>query len=255
MRRWLQHPELMMLTRRLWLVAAGSLAPWCAARADLSLLVVLVDNTVQLPQALIKGNEVVAGLQHDIALELGRRLQREVRFRVVPRRRVGPLLEAGVDADLICTYLPAWLPGPFRWSQPFLDDGELLITATRRAAPARLLDVAGHRIGTIAGFEYPDMQKFLGRAFVRDDGPGLEATLRKLAIGRVDHALVGRTSFEYLQRQGQLPVALHPPLVVSRWRTSCALSPGAGLPLAALDAAITAMRSDGTLDRMTGKYR
>ncbi len=242
----------MRLTRRHLLLALGAPATTAAAAAP---LVVLVDSSVQMPQALIRDGQVVDGLQHDIAIELGQRLGRPVRFRVVPRRRVGPLMLAGEDADLICTYLPAWLPGPLQWSRPFLDDGELLVTAKRHPAPMRLAELAGQRIGTIAGFEYNEVAAALGAAFLRDDGPNLESLLRKLALGRVDHALVGRASFEYLLRRGEVPLALHPPLVVAHWRTACALSPHALVALADLDAALMAMQADGSLARIADKYR
>ena len=242
----------MGLTRRQLLLALGAPGSGAAAEAP---LVVLVDSSVQMPQALIRDGQVVDGLQHDIAVNLARRLGRVPHFRVVPRRRVGPLLLAGEDADLICTYLPAWLPEPLQWSRPFLDDGELLVTARRRPAPTRLQDVAGQRIGTIAGFEYTQVTTMLGAGLRRDDGPNLESLLRKLSLGRVDHALVGQASFEYLLRRGEVPVALHTPLVVTHWRTACALSPRAPLALSDLDAALAAMQADGSLTRIVDKYR
>ena len=242
----------MTLTRRSLLLAVGAAAPALAADAP---LIVLIDSTVQMPQALIRDGQVVDGLQHDIALEIGLRVGRPIRFRVVPRRRVGPLLLAGDEADLICTYLPAWLHEPLQWSRPFFDDGELLITARRRAAPLKLQDVAGQRIGTIAGFEYAQVAADLKGGLLRDDSPNLDSLLRKLALGRVDHALVGRASFEYLQRRGEVPLPLHPPLVVAHWRTSCALSPRAQLTLAELDFALAAMQADGSLGRIADRYR
>ncbi|MBI3347263.1 MAG: transporter substrate-binding domain-containing protein [Burkholderiales bacterium] len=242
-------------TRRRLLLALGCAGPAVAAAADAPPLVVLIDSAVPMPQALIRDGQVLDGLQHDIAIDIARRLGRGLRFRVVPRRRVGPLLLAGDEADLICTYLPAWLSGPLRWSRPFLDDGELLVTARRRPAPARLQDVAGQRIGTIAGFEYAEVAAALGAGFLRDDGPGLESSLRKLALERVDHVLVGRASFDYLLRRGEVPVAVHPPLAVARWRTACALSPQAGVALAELDAALAAMQADGSLARIVDRYR
>jgi len=240
-------------TRRQLLLALA--APVAADAAEAPPLVVLVDSSVQMPQALIRDGQVVDGLQHDITVELARRLGRALRFRVLPRRRVGPSLAANDEADLICTYLPAWLPEPLQWSKPFLDDGELLITARRREAPARLRDVAGQRIGTIAGFEYTEVAAALGAGFKRDDGPNLESLLRKLAVGRVDHALVGRASFEYLLRRGEVPVALHTPLVVAHWRTACALAPNAPVTLTELDAALAAMQADGGLGRIVDRYR
>ena len=218
-------------------------------------LVVLVDSSVQMPQAQIRDGQVVDGLQHDIATELGHRLGRTLRFRVVPRRRVGPLLLAGDEADLICTYLPAWLAEPLQWSRPFWTTASSSSRPRRRPPPGRLQDVAGQRIGTIAGFEYSQAATVLGKGFLRDDGPNLESLLRKLALGRVDHALVGRASFEYLLRRGEVPLALHTPLLVAQWRTACALSPHAPLALADLDAALAAMQADGSLARIVDRYR
>lgn len=239
-------------SRRSVVAALGGVA---LAHAAPPALVVLIDSTVQMPQAQIQGDAVLEGLQHDIALEIGRRVGRPVRFRIVPRRRVGPLLLAGTEADMICTYLPAWLDGPLAWSRPFLEDGELLITAKRRPAPRGVQDLAGERIGTIAGFEYAQVTAALGAGFRRDDSPSLESLLRKLALARFDHAIVGRSSFEYLQHRGEVPLPLHPPLELARWRSRCALSPRATLALADLDAALAAMQADGSLTRIVDRYR
>lgn len=223
--------------------------------AEPETLHVLVDGSTDMPQAQIRGEQVVDGLQHDVALEIGRRVGRRVAFRLVPRRRVAQLLVAGERADMICHYRPAWLPGPLQWSQPYLDDGEVLITARRHPAPTRLADVAGQPLGTIAGFLYPDVEAVLGRGFVRDDAPHVASSLRKLASGRMDHALLGRNTFEYLLRRGEVPVELHPPLLLTRWRTGCALSPRSSLRLADLDAAIRVLQTDGSLTRILDRYR
>lgn len=159
-------------------------------------ITVLVDDTVRLPGADIVAGQLVGGLQHDVAKELGRRLGREVRFRVVSRRRVAAVLAEGRDADMICTYTPVWLGGPLRWSQPFLEDADLLVSAARGPAPRRLEDLAGQPIGTIKGFEYPDAYGVLGAGFVRDDAPNVAINLKKLAVGRIEHIIVGRQTFD-----------------------------------------------------------
>ena len=238
--------------RSLLLLALAGTAP---VRAQEPALVVLIDGSIEMPQARFHHGRAVDGLQYHLAMELGRRLGREVRFRLVPRRRVPALLKDGQDADLICNYMPGWLPGPLLWSRPYLDDGDLLVTAARRPAIARLADVTGQPVGTVAGFLYPEAQAALGAGFVRDDAPNLIATLHKMALGRFDHAIVGRVSFEYLLRRGEVPLKLHPPLVIARLRTACALSPHSSLPLARLDAALAAMQADGTLTRILDRFR
>ena len=240
-------------SRRSLLLTA--LASAGAARADDGVLHVLIDGSIEMPQAQFKDGQAVDGLQVNLATEIGQRLGRTVRFRQVPRRRVAQILREGQEADLICSYLPAWLPGPLRWSRPFLEDADMLITAARRAAPAQLQDVSGQLIGTVAGFHYPEVEAALGTGFLRDDAPNLLANLRKLALGRIDHAIVGRISFEYLRRRGDVPLELHPPLVLTRQRTACALSPRSSVTLPQLDAALTAMQADGTLTRILASYR
>jgi ABC-type amino acid transport substrate-binding protein len=208
-----------------------------------------------MPQALVQDGQVLDGLQFHLAQELGQRLSRAIHFRPAPRRRIAQLLADGRQADFICNYLPGWLPGPLHWTRPYLDDADLLVTAARRPAPTQLRDVAGQRIGTVAGFFYPEAEAQLGAGFVRDDATNLIASLRKLASGRMDHALVGRLTFEYWQRRGDIPLDVHPPLVIARLRTACALSPHSSLPLAQLDAAIGALQADGSLARIVERSR
>jgi len=236
------------------LLLAG-LAGACAAHADGPLLHVLIDGSLQMPQASFKDGRTVDGLQYHLATELGQRLSRTVRFRVVPRRRIAQLLVEGQEADLACNYLPGWLPGPLQWSRPYLDDADMLVTAARRPPPAHLQDVAGQRIGTVAGFLYPEAETALSSGFVRDDAPNMDANLRKLASGRIDHAIVGRVTFDYVQRRGEIPLELHPPLVIARLRAACALSPRSSLPLTQLDAALAAMQADGSLARIVERFR
>lgn len=238
--------------RQLLLVGCAACAPRPAAAAEA--LRVLVDNAIEMPQALILGQEVTEGLQYQVALELGRRLDRPVVFRPVPRRRLALMLAAG-EGDLACNYLPEWLPGGLQWSQPFMDSGDALVTAERTPAPQRLAELAGQRLGTIAGFRYPEVEAALGTGFVRDDAPNLSSSLRKLAAGRIEHIIVGQTTFDYLKKRGDVAVPTHPPLPLNRTRTSCALSPQSSLALPALDAALTAMQADGSMRRILDRYR
>lgn len=241
------------LTRRSLLgMAVFATAPACA---DEAVLHVLVDGSLEMPQAGFRDGRAVDGLQYLIAVEIAQRLGRTARFRLVPRRRMAQLLAEGQEADLACNYIPGWLPGPLHWSRPYLDDADLLVTATRRPAPAQLQDVMGQRIGTVTGFLYPETETALGSNFVRDDAPNLITNLRKLASGRIDHAIVGRVTFDYLQRHGEVPLELHPPLVIARLRTACALSPRSALALPQLDASLAAMQADGSLARIVDRYR
>lgn len=244
-----------MLMRCLLLAAVltGVLAaPGVAAPA--APLVMVVDTSAVMPEARIEGSQVLGGLHADLGEALARRLGRNVQMRALPRKRIGQALESG-EADLVCDYQSAWLPGPFAWSRAFIPDQTVLVTAASSPAPAGLAAVAGQPIGTVLGYAYPEVEAALGAGLRRDDAPDAVANLRKLSLGRVAHALTGRRLLDYQRRSGGLTLALNPPLVVAEVVGQCALSPRSPVTLAELNAAIQALLSQGELARILARYR
>lgn len=245
------------MPRPLRLLLASALLGWSAlaGAAGESALVMLVDASIEMPQARIEGDKVLDGIQWHLAAELARRLQQPVVLRAVPRRRLAQLLETGQAADLACNYMPRWLEGPLLWSRPTFERSDVLVTPRALPAPTRLQDLAGARIGTVAGYAYPELEAQLGTGLVRDDAQHVQGNLRKLAMGRVDHAVVGRETLDYLIKVRAFTTELHPPLVVSRMQTSCALSPRSRLSLPDLDAALAALAQDGSLQKLFARFR
>lgn len=233
------------------LCAAG--APGHAAPAQAP-LVMVVDTSAVMPEARIEGSRVLEGLHADLGAALSRQLRRPVQLQALPRNRIGQALASG-QADLVCDYQSAWLPGPFGWSRAFLPDQTVLVTAVARPAPAQLPALAGQPIGTVLGYAYPEVQQTLGPGFRRDDAPDAVTNLRKVELGRVAHALTGRRLLDYQRRTGALTVALHPPLVVADVLGQCALSPHSPLSLAQLDKAIQALVAQGEVTRLLSRYR
>jgi len=231
--------------------AALALSPAARAAAP---LVMLVDHSEEMPSARIERGEVLEGISHDLAQLLGERLGREPRFLVLPRRRVAQALASG-EADLLCDYLPAWLPGPFAWSRPFLPGAYWVVTRRDREAPASLAALVSRRVGTVRGYAYPELQAQLGAANWREDAPNADASLRMLALGRVDHAAVSQRFLQYQQRIGSFTVPLHAPLPVSSYQTQCALSPRSSIRLGALNQALGEIVGDGSLERLLQRYR
>ncbi|MFG6432778.1 substrate-binding periplasmic protein [Roseateles sp. LYH14W] len=217
-------------------------------------LVLLVETSALMPHARIEGNRVIEGLNLDIGRALARRLGRELVAEPTPRKRLAEALQRG-EGDMLCDYQSDWLPGAFAWSRPFIPDQALLITAASVPAPANLAALSGQPVGTVRGYVYPEMAETLRGGFRRDDAPDAVTNLRKLARGRVSHALTGRRVLEYEQRIGQFKLALHPPLVVSQVLAQCALSPGSPVGLAALNKAIQGLVSEGELARLMARYR
>jgi polar amino acid transport system substrate-binding protein len=233
----------------LLLVGCCTLTVAVQARA----LVMAVDNATEMPMARIEGNRVMAGMSYELGQLIGRRLGQEVVFVPLPRRRLVDSLLRG-EADLVCTYMPEWLSGPLRWSRPFFRQEEALLTRLDAPAPRRLADLRGQPIGTVQGFVYPELLAVLGPDFVREDAPTAAANLRKLAAGRMNHASSSVRVLRYMQRTAGLQLAVHPPWVLSQYKTHCALSPMAPLTLEDLNRAIAGIERDGSLEALYKRY-
>lgn len=163
----------------------------------------------------------------------------------LPRKRLAKALESG-EGDLLCGYMPDWLPGPFRWSQGFIDVSDLLVSTTRTPVPAHLGQLAGKPVGTLSGYRYPLLEQQLGSQFVRSDSASVKTSLQRLLAGRYDYAVVGEAALRYYLQHDFPRLPLNPPQVLQRVQARCALSPQAPLQLAELEQAIERIQRDGS---------
>jgi polar amino acid transport system substrate-binding protein len=216
-------------------------------------LVVVVDTATEMPMARFENFKLVDGVHRDIGAELARRLGRRPVYLSLPRKRLARALEQG-QGDVLCAYMPEWLGGAFDWSTPFIPVAEVLITDIRAPAPHAIEDVADQPVGSVLGFQHPEMTETLGEHFVRDDAPSTEANLRKLAAGRIRHALIGRSMIAWRLKHGDPPLHLHPPLHVKSYLTQCAVSRNGHVRVADVNRAIAAMLKDGVVDTILARY-
>ncbi len=217
-------------------------------------LVILVDTATEMPMARFKSYRLVDGIHRDIGLALASHMKRTPKFMSLPRKRIVRALEKG-DADVLCSYVPEWLDGSFHWTQPFIPIVQVLIADRSVERPDTILDLAGKPIGTVLGYAHPEMLDLLGDGFIRADGPSTEANFRKVAAGRIKYALTGKTFLEWRMKQGDLPLSLHPPLVVTSYMGQCAVSPKGRAKVAEVDRAIGQMIKDGTVNAIVARYR
>jgi polar amino acid transport system substrate-binding protein len=216
-------------------------------------LVVLVDTSTEMPLADIQQGQLRGGIHRDLAQALARKLNRELEVQVLPRKRIALALESG-QGDLLCLYLPEWLPGHFQWTQAFFPQTELLVTAISAAQPQALADLAGQPVGTVLGYTYPELEAALGANFRRSDVSSNVINLRKLAAGRIPHVATIKAFYDYQLRKGERLNA-HPPLVIKQYLTRCALSPNSSVALAEVDNAIAQLLQDGTVAKILSNYQ
>lgn len=189
-----------------------------------------------------------SGFQEALGAALARQLKRPVRFMPLPRKRMMGALEAA-EGDIVCGYSPAWFQGKVDWTRPFIPTSEVLIASRRVPPPVSLEDIRGKTVGTVLGFNYPQVQGRLGDGFVRDDAPSLELTLRKWQGGRFDYFLATGVTVERQFASGELDAGFSQ-LVISEEKTGCAISRKGTLRVGQVNAAIDAIEKSGELTRL-----
>jgi polar amino acid transport system substrate-binding protein len=234
-------------------ISALLLALTTLASAHAEPLVVLVDTSTEMPLADFEGRRLRGGIHYDLAQALAAKLHRELVTQALPRKRIPMALESG-QGDLLCLYLPQWLPGRYQWTQAFFPQTELLVTALTVPEPQSLSELAGQPVGTVLGYRYPELERELGSRFKRADVGTNATNLRKLAAGHIQHVATIKIFYDYRLRQGER-LRVHPPLEIRQYLTRCALSPNSKVALADVDNAIAELISEGAIARILSSYQ
>lgn len=239
-------------TRLAWMLCLAAL--WLpAARLAAADLVVLVDTGTEMPMAGFHDGQLVDGIHKDLGEALAHKMGRKARFMLLPRKRIALALESG-KADLICMYIEAWLPGNFKWSQPFFPMKEVVVTDTSVPRPNSLADLYGQPIATVLGYYHPELQQALGAGFIRDDGPSSSSNLRKMAVGRMHHALTQQSTLDYHQKIGE-QLSVYPPLEVKTYLGQCAVSPRGQVDVKEVNKAIVQIVKEGGVGHIMAHYQ
>jgi polar amino acid transport system substrate-binding protein len=234
-----------------FLCMASLLSPM--ARLTAADLVIMVDTGTEMPMAGFQGGQLIEGMHKDLGEALAHKMGRQASFLMLPRKRIALALENG-KADLICMYVPDWLPGNFKWSRPFFPLKEVVVTDSTVPRPRALADLYGQPIATVLGYYHPELQQALGAGFIRDDGPSNSANLRKMAAGRLHHAVTQQSTLDYHQKTGE-HLSVYPPLEVKTYMGQCAVSPRGRVDVREVDRAIAQIVKEGGVGRIMAKYR
>ena len=186
--------------------------------------------------------------QDKLGAALARQLGRKVEYVKLPRNRIMAALENG-DGDILCSYLPEWLPGEVDWTRAFIPISEVVVSSPRVKAPATVEDLRGKRLGTVLGFRYPELDKTLGQDYIRDDAPSSALSVRKWLAGRFDYMVVPRTVLERHVDAGRMPAGYHV-LTVYEVKTKCAVSRKSKISAADFNSAIDALDKAGELSKI-----
>lgn len=191
------------------------------------------------------------GLVKELSDLLAAQLGRPALYLSRPSKRAPEALRAG-EADLFCYTRREWIGDDFHFTEGLVPNAGVVAGAAGMAALQRLEDLKGERVGTVLGYRYGEVA-VRGR-FLREDAPDMGANLRKLAAGRVRYAISDAISLRGAQR-AKPEAGLHLALALAPYETHCALSRRSRLTPAQLDAAVRALKRNGTLQALVERYR
>lgn len=223
-----------------------------AAGARLPPLVFIAPTNHSMPMARFQNGELAGGLLWDLGGMIAGRMGRRAVFVSIPSRRVSDALADG-HADAVCYVLPRWIHGNFRWSQPLIPNGGMVVARSDAPVLHSLAELADKPVGTIVGYRYPEIEAALGSHFIRDDAPTMDSNFRKLDIGRMQYAVMELTTLNYRLRT-EPRSHLRAEIGFNNFKAQCAFSLKSAVPFEQADQAINGLVGDGSIQALLDKY-
>jgi polar amino acid transport system substrate-binding protein len=148
------------------------------------------------------------GIYYDLARYLNARIPGHTfKTAYLPRRRLEYELEMGHLNGLVVGVNPAWFKDESRtrymWSPPFMRDQDVVVSlASAPVAYEGPESLVGHHVGLSMGYYYFGVDELVRAGRIRrDDAVNEEASLEKLALQRIDAAIVTRRTLDFLYKR------------------------------------------------------
>jgi len=197
---------------------------------------------------------VRGGIFFELALEVGKHMQRPLVFVLMPRSRLHSDLAEGT-ADFVCFDNEAWsgkFAKRYHWSVPIFRQSDHIIslkTLTGEAPVKNLNDLKGKVLGTTLNFVYPSLEPyFKNGTIIREDADSGLANVTKLNLKRLNFIVLNKLEFAYYHKTN--PLLQMAPFDIDPINVKCAISKKSDLKLSHLNAAISAMKKNGRLDQV-----
>nr|WP_229258860.1 transporter substrate-binding domain-containing protein [Duganella flavida] len=215
-------------------------------------IVFSVSNDKAPPLAFFGPNGEITGILKDFGDEIARELGMQAKFVALPRRRLRLALADG-SVDAICHSKPAWIPVPLNWSHPLLPNQNFILGGVGVAPISSALALKGEKIGTVMGYQYPELEQVLGKDFLRDDSPSVEIAIKKLMAARFRYVIVDKLSLEY-RTKSHPEMATLLRLKVSEFSAMCGFSKSSKISFERMNAAVDSLIARGRFHRIISNY-
>jgi len=210
--------------------------------------------TQELPPYSIKQAEGITGVSVDIVSELFRRTEVGFKIKLFPLKRAYALAQKSPRSCIFPIQRTQERESSFKWVSPILITRTGLYSLPNTPINITVLDDAkAFRIGTLLGSADSEYLDALG--FKVSEIRKLNRTIRMLQAKRISFwAVDGLTASYFAKRQGGTKLKLHLNYFTSLRALACNLSLSDDL-IARLQGELKMMYRDGTVTRITDRYR
>lgn len=209
-----------------------------------------------MPLAQIEDGKLTGGILFELFSETARQVHRTPAFHILPRARVEQALLSHA-VDVRCYVSPTWTEHEFldyRWSEPLMIQRDLLVS--RAGLKGDLQSISGQAIGTVLGYHYPRLQPLLDEGrLTRDEARNQELVLKKLQIGRYHYAISSEIALNWFNRALPQSERLTSASTIEETPLSCMVLNSPDAPADEILAALAAMKTSGTIERILSHYR
>ncbi len=199
-------------------------------------------------------NVLIGGILKDLGEALGKELNAEISWYLLPKRRVAPSLSSG-KIDILCHLNEVWQPAikdDVWWSHKLYRSSNIIVYLKEQPLTS-LKEIYGEQVGTVLNFIYKGLDpSFESGALKREDGPNNVANIKKLLKGRINYIVMSNLEFAYYHNM--YPPLRSADLAMDEVNTKCAVSKKSKLKIEDVNKAIAKITRNGSLNKILNSY-
>ncbi len=236
----------------------GLLASKDAVAENPPLIVFSSDIDAQ-PYIRTDGVTIIGGIVKDINDEAARRLGITIDYKLIARRSVDAVMQAG-DGHVTCNIQPAWtgIADQLIWTEPMLEDQDVYWRLSDTPALTSVDDLKGKSFMTYAGYTHGDAvtAQVTAKETRRVNLYASQNIMQELLRGRAAYAIFSKIRGQYLMSRKDYAGKIEPAgLVDSTYNNFCAIAPSSPVDPNLYASTLNDIAKDGTLEKILEQYR
>lgn len=199
------------------------------------------------------------GIYVDLLNAIGKESGHQFQFDHLPTKRAMALFEQG-QVHVEPGINPVWRsssPVPGEFTIAFAKSEDVVIFNEGKLKPVSgPQDLSGMKVGTIKGFFYPGyMDAFGSGSILRQDSLNEDKLMLKLVNNRIDTAFIRKEAAQYRIKTDSNLKSVQIGSVIGSADIMFRVHPSKASVIPAMNKAITALKSNGTIDTIYSQYR